>query len=109
MFPAADLAQGARKCHVRIGDHRAQHSKSSATFAMCRRWYRARDFARALELTMRFSQCNSFVSSQAKFASDINLVKRPVIFSRQERQNLFSNLTSVYSHLGETIWSGLSS
>jgi len=34
--------------------------------------------------------------------------ERPVIFPLQERQNLFSNFTSVCSHLGETICSGLS-
>jgi hypothetical protein len=66
-----------------------------------------RDLAGALELTQGFPQWNSFTGSQAKFASDIGLVGRPVIFSRQERQNLFSNLTSVYSHLGETIASSL--
>jgi hypothetical protein len=67
----------------------------------------ARDLALALELTQCFPQCNSFTGSQAKFASDIGLVERPVIFSCQQRQNLFSNLTSVYSHLGETIGSTL--
>src|SRR5436190_6219147 len=67
----------------------------------------ARDLTRALELTQGFPQCNSFTGSQAKFASDIGLVERPVIFSCQQRQNLFSNLTSVYSHLGETIASSL--
>ena len=68
----------------------------------------ARDLASALELTQGFPQCNSFAGSQAKFAGDLYLVERPVIFSRQERQNLFSNLTSVYSHLVETIGSSLS-
>src|SRR5438094_10366594 len=68
----------------------------------------ARDFARVLELTKRFSQCDSFTAAETESASDINFVKRPVIFSRQERQNLFSNLTSVYIHLSEIIWSGLS-
>src|SRR5437899_623597 len=68
----------------------------------------ARDFASALELTQDFPQCNPFAGGQAEFASDVNLVKRPIVFSGQERQNLFSNLTSVYSHLGEIIWSGLS-
>ena len=67
-----------------------------------------RDFARALELTQGFPQCNAFAGGEAKLASDIDVVKRPVIFSRQKRQNLFSNLTSVYSHLGETIGSSLS-
>src|SRR5437867_12422523 len=62
----------------------------------------ARDFARPLELTKRFSQCNSSGARHAEFASDVEFVKRPVIFPRQERQHLFSNLTSVCSHLGET-------
>src|SRR5437667_12673788 len=63
----------------------------------------ARDFARALELTQTFAQCNSSGARHAEFASDVEFVKRPVIFSRQERPHLFSNLTSVCSHLGETI------
>src|SRR5437867_4474764 len=68
----------------------------------------ARDLAPALELTQGFPQCNSFTGSQAKFASDIGPVQWSVIFSCQQRQNLFSNLTSVYSHLGEIIGSSLS-
>ena len=67
------------------------------------------DLARALELTQYFPQCNPLAGGQVKFATDVDLVKRPVIFPRHERQNLFSNITSVCGHLGETIWSGLSS
>src|SRR5438045_8964407 len=52
------------------------------------------DLARALELTQYFPQCNPLAGGQVKFATDVDLVKRSVIFPRHERQNLFSNITS---------------
>jgi hypothetical protein len=68
----------------------------------------AGDLARTLELAQAFAQRNPSGAGQPKFARDINSVERPVIFPRQQAQNLFSNVTSVRSHLSETIPPGFS-
>ena len=39
----------------------------------------ARDLARALELAQCFAQCNSSGAAESDFASDLSLVRRPVI------------------------------
>jgi hypothetical protein len=68
----------------------------------------ARDLTSAFEVAQRFAQRDSRTAAHANFPSDLNLVQRPIIFPRQERENLFPDLRSICDHLSETIWSGLS-
>src|SRR5947199_4218700 len=63
----------------------------------------ASDLARAFELAQALAQRDPPGARHAQLARDVELVERPIIFPRKQTQNLFSNVTSVQSHLSETI------
>ena len=66
----------------------------------------ASDLARAFELAQALAQRDPHGARHAQLARDVELVERPIIFPRKQTQNLFSNVTSVQSHLSETIAAG---
>src|SRR6266852_2036994 len=66
----------------------------------------ARDLAQAFELAQHFSQRDAFAAFQPEFARDLDLIEWPVIFSREERENLFSNFASVLRHTSESLLLG---
>src|SRR5437773_4431026 len=68
----------------------------------------ASDLAGAFELAQALAQRNPPGGRHAHLARDFDLVERPIIFPRKQTQNLFSNVTSVQSHLSETIAPGFS-
>src|SRR6266498_4043419 len=62
-----------------------------------------RDLARALEIAQRLVQTHAHAALPAERFRQFVLVQRPIIGRSQKCENLFVNLTSVWSHRSETM------
>src|ERR1700736_303611 len=63
----------------------------------------ARDLAGMLEFAQCVSEHDALAARQRELARNLDLIERPIIACREQPENLFSNFTSIFCHMSETI------
>src|SRR4051812_41949008 len=63
----------------------------------------AGDFSVALEFAQSLSQRDTLIAFDAEFSRHLDFVERAIISRAEQRQDLFTNLTSVLRHMSERL------